>query len=141
MKMLNNDSPDKDKSSKRNEQRIACLSYAFFFAVPLLFSIQSNFFFWLFFLTSLLFLLFGILAPVRLQRINKVLNVPFSIFHFFVSQIFLFMFYFFILTPFALTFRLLGRNLVSLKIDKSLASYWKPQEDLRNWKQFFKDPF
>ncbi|SRR3990167_334432 len=132
---------ERDTSGKIDEQRIACLSYAFFFAVPLLFSIQSNLFFCFFFLTSVFFLAFGIIAPVRLQRINKVLNVPFSFMHFFVSQVFLFVFYFFILTPFALIFRVLGRNLVSLNIDKALASYWKSSEEPRNWQQFFKDPF
>jgi hypothetical protein len=130
-----------DTSGNIAEQRIACLSYAFFFAVPLLFSIKSNFFFCLFFLTSVFFLAFGILAPVRLQRINKCLNVPFSLMHFFVSQVFLFVFYFFILTPFALVFRAFGRNLVSLNIDKGLASYWKSSDEPRNWQQFFKDPF
>jgi hypothetical protein len=139
--MLNNESSDRDKPSKIEEQRIACLSYAFFFAVPLLFSISSNLLFCAFFLTSTFFLAFGIIAPAKLQRVNKALNVPFSLIHFFLSQVFLFVFYFFILTPFALIFRILGRNLVSLNMDKSRASYWKSSEESRNWQQFFKDPF
>lgn len=139
--MLNNESSDRCQSSKVEDQRIACLSYAFFFAVPLLFSISSNLLSCVFFLTSIFFLVFGIIAPVKLQRVNKVLNVPFSLMHFFLSQVFLFVFYFFILTPFALIFRVLGRNLVSLNIDKSLTSYWKASDEPRNWQQFFKDPF
>lgn len=139
--MFNKNSPDRGKSNKIEEQRLACLSYAFFFAVPLLFSIQSTLIFLLCFITSVFFLAFGIVAPVKLQRINQILNVPFSLIHFFVGQVFLFVFYFFILTPFALIFRVLGRNLVSLNIDKSRASYWKFSEESRNWKQFFKDPF
>lgn len=139
--MLNDELSDSAKSSAVEEQRIACLSYAFFFAVPLLFSISSNLLFYVFFLTSLFFLTFGIIAPVRLKKINKILNIPFSFMHFLISQVFLFVFYFFILTPFALVFKILGRNLVSLNIDKSLVSYWKYSDEQRNWQQFFKDPF
>lgn len=138
---MGNTSGDTNISSKRAGERMACLSYAFFFAVPLLIGIKSNLIFSIFFLIATFFLMFGIFAPMKLQGINRFLNIPLSMIHFLISQLFLFIFYFFILTPAAFIFRFCGRNLISLDIEKERLSYWRPAEESRKWIQFFKDPF
>ena len=132
---------ENDLTSTIKDERIACFAYAFFFAVPLLFGELKFPIFWCLFLICLVFVLFGIFSPLRLAKINAVLRIPLHWSHVAISQIFLVVFFFFVLSPTALILRLLGRNLLNLKIDNKSQSYWIKDSENRNWQQFFKDPF
>lgn len=138
---MNSNLLDSEFLSRVKEQRIACFAYAFFFAIPLLFQELKTPIFWCLFLVCLIFVLFGIFSPLRLTKVNAVLRVPLHLSHVAISQIFLVVLFFFVLSPTALILRLLGRNLLNLKIDNKCRSYWIRDRENRNWQQFFKDPF
>lgn len=126
---------------KINEQRLACFGYSFFFAMPVLIGVKLSSVNFILMAISLTFLLFGILAPARIQKLIGGLNFIFSKLQGAFSQIFLFIFYYLIITPASFLMRIMGRDLISLKINKSLLSYWKKPIDKRSREQFFKDPF
>lgn len=123
------------------EDRLSCFGYSLFFALPLF---AGTLLFWLKIVLaciSLLFLVVGIFAPQRMQKLLRILNLVFSKVQWLFSQLFLFLFFFVVLTPAAMTMRLFGRNLMSLKVNKHQSSYWSKPAESRSYQQFFKDPF
>ncbi|MFB0497249.1 hypothetical protein ABID99_003486 [Mucilaginibacter sp. OAE612] len=73
-----------------------------------------------------------ILNPLRLvwDRIGHVLAVI-------NTAIMLFLLYFLIITPVGLIMRLLGKNGLDLKFERSAATYWKPVTSQSSMKQQF----
>ena len=73
---------------------------------------------------SFLFLIIAISRPHLLAPLNKAWTKLGIVLQKIVSPIVLGAMYFLILTPFGLGLRLLGKDLLSLKLDKTAISYW-----------------
>ncbi len=129
------------RNDKITEQRIVCFSYSFFFAMPLIIGIENVVISIILLLTSLFFLLFAIFAPMVLFKVTSKLSLVLSFFHSLVSNVFLFLFFYLLLSPIALILKVFGRKLVILNIEKNKCSYWRAPQESRNWNVFFKDPF
>lgn len=125
----------------KGEHRLTCFGYSLFFAVTAVLGMKPILVNLTLLLLSVIFLIYGIFAAERLYRINLVLNYIFSKIQKSISQIFLFIFYYFILTPSSLLMRILGRDLIHLKIDHETKSYWIKPREKRTRQQFFNDPF
>lgn len=54
-----------------------------------------------------------------------------------VSFVLLAVFYYLLITPVGLFFRLIGRDLMERKFDDSAKSYWKPRRSVDNNKRYF----
>jgi len=91
-----------------------------------LFFKQKNFLPWVG--ISFLFFLSAIYSPVAL----KILYIPWMKLAFFLSWvntgIILFLMFYLIFVPIGLLLKLLGKDLLDMKIDKNKVSYWKPKD-------------
>lgn len=128
-------------NSKNNKIRLEGMAYAILFSIPAFLRDAIDLLFYFFTTISVLLILLTIFFPRYQEKVSKLLNKPFSYLHSCFSEIFLFIFFFFILTPFAFIFRIIGRDLIKLKLNKKSTSYWSKNQEKRNWEQFFKDPF
>jgi len=128
-------------NSKNNKIRLEGIAYAILFSIPAFLREAIDLLFYFFTTISVFLILLTIFSPRYQEKVSKFLNKPFSYLHSCLSEIFLIIFFFFILTPFAFIFRVIGRDLIKLKLNKKSTSYWSNNQEKRSWKQFFKDPF
>jgi hypothetical protein len=54
-----------------------------------------------------------------------------------MSFVLMLVFYYLVITPVGLFFRLIGRDLMELKFDTSAKSYWKPRRPVDNNRRYF----
>lgn len=76
------------------------------------------------FLLSLVFLLFGMLAPMRLKPIYKLWMAMSNIIGWFVTKLILCALFYLVLTPVSLLARLFGKNFLELEINPDANTYW-----------------
>lgn len=85
-------------------------------------------YYWYFFAASGAFVCAGLLVPVVLKPIHKVWMTFSIIMGWLMTRVILFVLFFLILTPTALLLRLLGKDLLNMKVDRnSSQSYWLPR--------------
>jgi hypothetical protein len=77
-----------------------------------------------FFLFSVLSILLGIIAPALLRPIYKLFIKLTHAIGWFNTRVILIICYYIILTPTGLVMRLLGKDFLDKKIEKSVDSYW-----------------
>jgi hypothetical protein len=77
---------------------------------------------------SLIFAIWGTVAPASLAPVEKVWLAIGEKIGTVVTFVLVTLTFFVLVTPIALFLRLLRKDLLSLKIDKSAASYWRPVE-------------
>lgn len=128
-------------NSKNNKIRLEGMAYAILFSFPAFLREAIDLLFYFFTTISVFLILLTIFLPRYQEKVSKLLNIPFSYLHACLSEVFLFIFFFLVFTPFAFIFRITGRDLIKLKLNKKSSSYWSKNEEKRSWKQFFKDPF
>ncbi len=73
---------------------------------------------------SIAFLLFALLLPKVLSPLNWLWTKLGVLLHRIVSPIVLWVLFYLVFTPFSLVIRLFGNDLLKLRIDKNVASYW-----------------
>ena len=78
----------------------------------------------LFFVVACVFLFLSIVAPKTLAPANSLWTKFVKLLHYFVSPIALGVMYFIFITPMWILMRLLGKDLLLLRQDPKLASYW-----------------
>jgi hypothetical protein len=73
---------------------------------------------------GLLLFIMGIFLPLKLKRLYKVwMAIAFNL-GWIVSRVILFLIFYFIVTPIALTGRLLGKEFIARKFNNNKKSYW-----------------
>ncbi len=77
---------------------------------------------------GILLLLFGIILPNLLKPLNKVWMTLAIILGWFMSRVILFILYYVIITPIGFFLKLIGKDFLHLKIDKTSQSYWEIRE-------------
>jgi multisubunit Na+/H+ antiporter MnhG subunit len=93
------------------------------------------------FITGALFIILGLTLPGVLKPLQK-LWMGFSItIGFFVSRVILFVLFYVVLTPMGLLARLLGKDILDQKIDKSRKSYWQDREDAAKTKESYENQY
>ena len=60
---------------------------------------------------------------------------------FFVSRVILFVLFYVVLTPMGLIARLLGKDILDQKIDKSKKSYWQDREGAAKTKESYENQY
>ena len=90
--------------------------------------------------TAVLVLL-GAVAPRILRRPYRVWMALAVVLGFVMTRVILTVFFFLVLTPTGLVFRLLGRDSLHRKIDRQAPTYWLPKEypiaDRSRYEKFF----
>lgn len=81
-----------------------------------------------FFIFALLITSIGILFPKYLLPLHKVWMGLAIILGFFVSRIVLSLLFYFVVTPLGVALRILGNDLLKMKIEKNADSYWVKKE-------------
>jgi len=71
---------------------------------------------------------FGLIVPGTLKYVEIVWMKFAVVMSFIMTRVILTIAFFFVITPFGLMLRLMGKDLLQIKIDKQLASYWVPVE-------------
>ncbi len=71
------------------------------------------------------FIVFGLFLPKVLLPLQKIWMSLSIIIGFFMSRVILSVVFYLVLTPIGLVMRLLGKDILDQKIDKSKNSYWK----------------
>jgi hypothetical protein len=74
------------------------------------------------------FLLAALVFPSSLHTLNRAAAWLSGILHRVFSPVIAGLFFFVAITPFALLFRLGGKDLLRLRIDKKAGSYWEPRQ-------------
>ena len=77
---------------------------------------------------GILLLLFAIILPNLLKPLNKVWMTLAIILGWFMSRVILFVLYYFIITPIGFLLKLIGKDFLNRKIDKTSQSYWEIRE-------------
>jgi len=77
---------------------------------------------------GVLLILFGLILPNILKPLNKIWMTLAVILGWFMSRIILFILYYVIITPIGIFLKLIGKDFLQLKIDKSSKSYWETRE-------------
>ena len=77
---------------------------------------------------GVLLILFGLILPNILKPLNKIWMTLAVILGWFMSRVILFILYFVIITPIGIFLKLIGKDFLRLKIDKSSKSYWETRE-------------
>ena len=87
-------------------------------------------YYWYFFVASGLFICLGLLVPVVLMPLHKVWMTFAVIMGWFMTRVILCVLFFIVLTPMALLLKLLGKDLLDMKLDKdSSGSYWRVRSE------------
>ena len=77
---------------------------------------------------GVLLILLGLILPNLLKPLNKIWMTLAVILGWFMSRVILFILYFVIITPIGIFLKLIGKDFLRLKIDKSSKSYWETRE-------------
>ena len=77
---------------------------------------------------GILLILFGLILPNILKPLNKIWMTLAVILGWFMSRVILFILYYVIITPIGIFLKLIGKDFLQLKIDKSSKSYWETRE-------------
>ena len=75
-----------------------------------------------------LLILLGLLAPRLLRQVYLAWMAMAFVLGLVVSTVLLTLFFFLVITPVSLVARLFGKDFLSLRIDRTAASYWLPRE-------------
>jgi len=90
--------------------------------------------------TGLLFLALGLVYPQILKPLHKIWMSLGVILGYFVTKIILFISFFVIIVPMGILLRLLGKDVLDLKVNKAEDTYWKDYEnvtDMNRYKKMF----
>jgi len=77
---------------------------------------------------GILLVLFGLILPNILKPLNKIWMSLAVILGWFMSRVILFILYYVIITPIGIFLKLIGKDFLKLKINKSSKSYWEKRE-------------
>lgn len=91
----------------------------------LLFLWRGRGFYYYFFILSATFLVLGMVAPPILKPVQKAWMTFAIIMSWFMTRLILGILFYLVFTVVALVARLLGKQFLDLKTDKSATSYWK----------------
>jgi len=94
-----------------------------------------------FFIISGLSLLSGLIAPMVLKPVRKVLMLIINFLSRVVTGIILAAIFYFVVTPLGLIARLFGKDYLDLKIDEEAASYWIHKNQVPFKKSYYEKPF
>ena len=87
-------------------------------------------YYWCFFVASGLFICPGLLVPVVLMPLHKIWMTFSIIMGWFMTRLILCVLFFIVLTPMALLLRLLGKDLLNTKFDRTTSqTYWLPRDN------------
>lgn len=87
---------------------------------------------------GLLFLALGFLYPGILKPLHKIWMSLGIILGYFFTKIILFISFFVIITPMSLLLRLLGKDILDLKLSKPENTYWKDYENVTDMNRYRK---
>jgi Saxitoxin biosynthesis operon protein SxtJ len=73
-------------------------------------------------------LVLGLLAPPTLKYVEIAWMKFATVMSFIMTRVILTIAFIFVITPFGILLRLMGKDLLELKIDKARTSYWSPVE-------------
>jgi len=77
---------------------------------------------------GILLLSFGLILPTVLKPLNRMWMILAIILGWFMSRVILFILYYVIITTIGFFLKLIGKDFLHLKIDKSSQSYWEARE-------------
>jgi len=86
-------------------------------------------------------LLSGLIAPMVLKPVRKVLMLIINFLSRVVTGIILAAIFYFVVTPLGLIARLFGKDYLDLKIDEEAASYWIHKNQVPFKKSYYEKPF
>ncbi len=95
----------------------------FLLSIPLCY--KENSWWFLFVGIGLVFLVLAYICPLVLKPIEKVWMLFAKVLSLIMTSIILTLTFFFAVTPMGFLVRLMGKDLLSLKLDKSKTSYWE----------------
>lgn len=71
----------------------------------------------------------GLLAPGTLKHVELIWMKLAAVMSFIMTRVILTLAFFFVITPFGLLLRMMGKDLLQMKIDERQDSYWVPVEE------------
>ena len=86
-------------------------------------------------------LIFGLLLPGVLKPLQKVWMSIAVILGFFMSRIILFILFYLVITPMGLLTRIMGKDILDQKIDKSKKTYWKDIRGIVKTKESYENQY
>jgi len=87
------------------------------------------------------FITLGLTFPGILKPLQKVWMGFSVVMGFFVSRIILSVLFFLVISPIGLIARLLGKDLLDQRIDKSVGSYWKDRDEVNKSKESYENQY
>lgn len=90
---------------------------------------------------SIIFLLIGLFLPICLKPIHKVWMGVAILLGWVMTRVILIISFYLIVTPIALVSRLVGKDFLDRKFDKSKESYWIPREEYYMDKKNYENQF
>lgn len=91
--------------------------------------------------SGILFISSGLMLPGILKPLQKIWMGISVVMGFFVSRIILFILFYAVLTPIGLIARVLGKDILDQKIDKSGESYWRNRETVTKTKESYENQY
>ena len=94
-----------------------------------------------FFIAGTIFIALGLLFPAVFKPFQKIWMAIAAILGFFMSRIILFLLFYLAITPIGLLTRLLGKDILDQKIDKSRKSYWHDRRNVIKTKESYENQY
>ena len=94
-----------------------------------------------FFLAGVIFIVLGLLFPHVYKPFHKIWMCFGIIVGFFVSRFVLLILFYFVLTPMSLIARLLGKDILDQRIDKSKDSYWHERKEVLKNRESYENQY
>ncbi|MBK5286595.1 MAG: hypothetical protein JJE25_14465 [Bacteroidia bacterium] len=87
---------------------------------------------------AVVFLVLGIVKPFLLKGLHKIWMALAVILGYFMTKIILVIMFFIVFTPVAFLIKILRKDILDLKIDKTEKSFWKDYMHIKDPKQYTK---
>ena len=118
-----------DKNSKSELRKFGILMSICLALLGGLLLWRDKWFYWCFFILSMLFLFFGLTIPRALRHVYKSWMKLSQIIGFFTSKLVLAILFYLVLTPMGIILRILGKDILDINFKKnSSGSYWIPKK-------------
>ena len=116
------------KTGERELRKFGWLVGGVFTAIATLMWLRGKTYFPYFLTPGIILIVFGFLRPKALKYVYIAWMSIAIVLGFVVSNVILTVFFFLVITPIGLITRLLGKDFLTLKIDREAPTYWIPRE-------------
>lgn len=94
-----------------------------------------------FFVFSVMFLLIGLLAPFLMRPLHALWMLLTGWVGWLITRLVLILIFYGVITPMSFLLKLLGKDLLLLKLDRNTSTYWRPKEKQELSKSQYENQF